>query len=452
MDALKVRKRIEANYNSGREKRSYNKKKSDYWQDEIRVIRSRRKFTICAAIKDADVVPASKLCLEDEADVENLTVVEIKQKLKDHGVVTKIRKHDKLVQLYKDTMLQNHSFSSNSSAIEERRRSNRYKGVPFVGVEIPIEQFENLQCVAVARHKRHEIEVDEEGKVFELEADRNIKVRFPQEAFAGKTIVATKAVPWTHAVIENAAKKYKELHNIKTAGSYIDISCENTTKEDSDLEMYDFGWVVDKKLHKNQSVNKETLNRCSRWIVNNLNPDENELQLDDVFDSDFLEELKTKDTEGDKSRFIIRHLHESNSDSDFDKFLVGLKSSQPNVALRINSVKNQVVLSRNHKDMDPENNFASDFDPGHNNVAMTYRLIDAIGQHEMLPFPRDCYLIGDTLYPSEHPIATPYTVRHLRNQNAIIRDQRKIVSEKIRASRVYVEHSIRRMNIYEIIG
>ncbi|CAC5358818.1 unnamed protein product [Mytilus coruscus] len=32
MDALKVRKRIEANHNSGREKRSYNKKKSDYWE------------------------------------------------------------------------------------------------------------------------------------------------------------------------------------------------------------------------------------------------------------------------------------------------------------------------------------------------------------------------------------------------------------------------------------
>ncbi|XP_076113369.1 uncharacterized protein LOC143081020 [Mytilus galloprovincialis] len=239
----------------------------------------------------------------------------------------------------------------------------KLKGVPFVGVEIPIEQFENLQCVAVARHHRHEIEVDEGGKVFEPEIDRNIKVRFPQKAFAGKTVVATKAVPWTHADIENASKKHKDLHNIKTAGSYIDISCEKTTKEDSDLEMYDFGWVVDKTLHQNQSVNQETLNRCSRWIVNNLNPDENELQLNDVFDSDFLEELKTKETEGDKSRLIIRHLHETNSDSDFDKFLVQLTSSQPNVATRINSVKHQVVLSRSHKDTDSENNFASDFDP-----------------------------------------------------------------------------------------
>ncbi|XP_052059579.1 uncharacterized protein LOC127700210 isoform X2 [Mytilus californianus] len=239
----------------------------------------------------------------------------------------------------------------------------KVKGVSFVGVEIPINQFESIQCVAVDRHKRHEIEVDEEGKVFEPEVDRNIKVKFPQRAFAGKTIVATKAVPWTHADIKNASKKHKELQNIKTAGSYIDISCENSTKEDSDLEMYDFGWVVDKNVKKNQSVNQETINRCSRWVVNNLNPDENALQLNDVFDSDFVEDLKTKETDGDKTRLILRHLHDSDADSDFDKFLVGLKSSQPIVANRINSVKKQVKLSRKTEDTDAEDNFASDFDP-----------------------------------------------------------------------------------------
>ena len=37
-------------------------------------------------------------------------------------------------------------------------------------------------------------------------------------------------------------------------------------------------------------MNQETLNRCSRWVVNNMNP--NHLQLEDVFDSDFVDELK----------------------------------------------------------------------------------------------------------------------------------------------------------------
>ncbi|VDI49803.1 Hypothetical predicted protein [Mytilus galloprovincialis] len=238
----------------------------------------------------------------------------------------------------------------------------KMEDVSFVGVEIPINQLESIQCVAVARHKRHEIEVDEKGKVVEPDVDRNIKVRFPQKAFPGKTTVATKY----HGPIKISKllfKKHKELQNIKTAGSYIDISCENSTKEDPDLEMYDFGYVVDKKAQTNQSVNQETLNRCSRWVVNHLNPDETALSLNDVFDSDFVEDLKTKDTEGDKTRSIIRHLHDSDSDSDFDKFLDSLKSFQPNVANRINSVKNQVKLSRKTVDTDSEDNFASDFDP-----------------------------------------------------------------------------------------
>ena len=52
-----------------------------------------------------------------------------------------------------------------------------------------------------------------------------------------------QAVSWTHKDIKNASKKYKELQNIKTAGSYFDITCENSTKKDTDIEMYDFGWV-----------------------------------------------------------------------------------------------------------------------------------------------------------------------------------------------------------------
>jgi hypothetical protein len=50
-------------------------------------------------------------------------------------------------------------------------------------------------------------------------------------------------VSWTQKDIKNASKKYKELQNIKTAGSYFAITCENPTKEDTDIEMYDFGWV-----------------------------------------------------------------------------------------------------------------------------------------------------------------------------------------------------------------
>ena len=48
--------------------------------------------------------------------------------------------------------------------------------------------------------------------------------------------------------------------------------------------------LVDKDLHKNQTVNQETLNRSSRWLVNNMNP--NDLPFEDIFDSDFVDEFK----------------------------------------------------------------------------------------------------------------------------------------------------------------
>jgi hypothetical protein len=38
------------------------------------------------------------------------------------------------------------------------------QNVTFVGVEIAVGNFEGVQCVAVARHKRDETEVDVDGK------------------------------------------------------------------------------------------------------------------------------------------------------------------------------------------------------------------------------------------------------------------------------------------------
>ncbi|VDI23349.1 Hypothetical predicted protein [Mytilus galloprovincialis] len=237
------------------------------------------------------------------------------------------------------------------------------KGVAFVGVEIPTNQMDKIQCVAVARHKPHEIEVDVEGTVLEPAFDRNVKIKFPQGAFGGKTTVATKELLWTHAELKKASEKHKELQNIKPAGSCIEIACENSTKKDSDLAMYDFGCFVDKTIRIKQSVNQETLNRCSRWFVNNLNPDENALQFKDVFGSEFMEVLKTKETDGDKNRLILRHVHDVDSDVDFDNFLVEMISSQPNVSHKLNSVKSQVKLSRKTENNDFEDKFACEFDP-----------------------------------------------------------------------------------------
>lgn len=74
--------------------------------------------------------------------------------------------------------------------------------------------------------------------------------------------------------------------------------------------------------------------------------------------------MQTKETDGDKNRLILRHLHDSDSDVDFDKFLVEMISSQPNVSHKLNSVRNQVKLSRKTENTDFEEKFACEFDPG----------------------------------------------------------------------------------------
>jgi uncharacterized membrane protein YjfL (UPF0719 family) len=43
--------------------------------------------------------------------------------------------------------------------------------------------------------------------------------------------------------------------------------------------------------------------------------------------------------------------------------------------------------------------------------------MDPIGPAEEHQFPRNCFLLGDTIYPSQHPLVTPYTNAQLRRQD-----------------------------------
>lgn len=48
-----------------------------------------------------------------------------------------------------------------------------------------------MQVVAIATSKREEVVVDEEGQAFELDMERNFKIRFPPKAFRGQTTVSS---------------------------------------------------------------------------------------------------------------------------------------------------------------------------------------------------------------------------------------------------------------------
>ena len=72
---------------------------------------------------------------------------------------------------------------------------------------------------------------------------------------------------------------------------------------------------------------------------------------------------QSKETQGDKNRHVLRKLYNID-DSDFDRFLDHLKTTQPKVSERINNVKAQVHVNRRSSETTSEDDFGNDFDPG----------------------------------------------------------------------------------------
>ncbi|VDI06567.1 Hypothetical predicted protein [Mytilus galloprovincialis] len=248
--------------------------------------------------------------------------------------------------------------------LREIKLPNKYDRT-FVGIELTFKELHKLQVVAIATSKRELVVVDEKGQAFELDMERNFKIKIPPKAFREQTTVSSLAIQWNQKDIKQAAKLYKELRNVKPAGSYIDVACENKTENDGEIEIYDFGWVADAKLQQEQSVSQETIHRCSKYLIQNLNSNnESVIADDDVFDSDFVGELKKIDPQqtGDKNRHILRQLHYS-KDGGFDKFIKRLSKTQPGIAKRVQAVQAQVRLSRKDNRSTYEDDFASDFDP-----------------------------------------------------------------------------------------
>jgi hypothetical protein len=72
---------------------------------------------------------------------------------------------------------------------------------------------------------------------------------------------------------------------------------------------------------------------------------------------------QSKETQGDKNRHVLRKLYNID-DSDFDRFLDHLKTTQPKVCERINNVKAQVHAGRKSSETTSEDDFGNDFDRG----------------------------------------------------------------------------------------
>jgi len=89
---------------------------------------------------------------------------------------------------------------------------------------------------------------------------------------------------------------------------------------------------------------------------------------------------------------------------------------------------------------------------GHNNDAQTFNMMTAMGNGLVLDIPRECYILGDCIYASRHPVITPFTQAQLRRQPRNQRRQSRSLNRRIRRRRVYVEHIIKLIKLYQIIS
>ena len=100
-DILLVTKRLQITGQHERVRREYNKSNTEYWSTEIRESRSKRR-------KLSDVLPAEiplpDSISQDVANIQNLSALEIKEKLKELGLQTRVQKLEKLQEILKQAL------------------------------------------------------------------------------------------------------------------------------------------------------------------------------------------------------------------------------------------------------------------------------------------------------------------------------------------------------------
>ena len=87
---------------------------------------------------------------------------------------------------------------------------------------------------------------------------------------------------------------------------------------------------------------------------------------------------------------------------------------------------------------------------GHQNDAQQFRLMRQIGID--LPFPDQCFLLGDKIYPNGHPIITQYTAAQMRRKHGRQRRQCRKLNRYIGRYRVCVEQAIGELKCYRSIS
>ncbi|XP_071173539.1 uncharacterized protein [Mytilus edulis] len=229
--------------------------------------------------------------------------------------------------------------------------------VSFIGASIPVRDLVCLQCIAVARYRRHEVDVDEKGLTYELHDDRNIKISIPPMTFPNTSKVLSKVVSWNKVGVEIDSQLNSNLKYIKAIGSYLEVASETVTKSDIEVILYNIGWFLEKEGATILTTNQETLHRCSRWIINNMKP----IMADNIQTTceDAPKDHQVLRTRGDKNRMVLYNLINCN-DTDFDSFIQQLeKTNQQHIIEVLNRVKTDIVLAQSQTSA-KETNFSQD--------------------------------------------------------------------------------------------
>ena len=96
--------------------------------------------------------------------------------------------------------------------------------------------------------------------------------------------------------------------------------------------------------------------------------------------------------------------------------------------------------------------FISSGFPGHLNDAQQFNLMTQIGG-DQLPFPDQCILLADKIYPNRYPLMTPYTAQQIARRQDLL-EQRKCrkLNRLINSARVCVEHAIGKLKTYSAVS
>lgn len=90
--------------------------------------------------------------------------------------------------------------------------------------------------------------------------------------------------------------------------------------------------------------------------------------------------------------------------------------------------------------------------PGHQNDAQVLTHLPDIGPNMELEFPNNCVLLADKIFPNVYPFTTPYRHQQILQRNQHQQRKCRKFNRILSSYRVKVEHAIRGMKIYRVIG